>query len=84
MVGCLQSSPRLAGQSKDELSSHCHTAALLVLTSSGLGGAHLLDCLDPASRGDDNDLLPPGSPDYLLAGARSEDLILALAVSVQY
>ena len=52
-----------------------HSTALL--TSSSLGGAHLLDCLDPARRGDHDDLLPPGGPDDLLAGARGEDLLVA-------
>ena len=50
-----------------------------LLTSAGLRGGDLLDSLDPASRGDHNDLLPPSSPDDLLTGARGEDLLLSPA-----
>ena len=77
MVSYLQASPRLASQSKDEFSSFCQTDSTLLLTSSSLGGAHLLDCLHSSSRGDDDDLLAPGSPDDLLARTRCEDLLVA-------
>ena len=70
----------LAGQSKDGC-HHCQPlqSVFSLLTSAGLRGGDLLDCLDPPSCGDHNDLLPPSSPDDLLAGARSEDLLLPTA-----
>ena len=39
----------------------------------------MLDRLHAPGRGDDDDLLPPGGPQDLLAGARGEDLLVAAA-----
>ena len=39
----------------------------------------MLDRLHAPGRGDDDDLLPPGGPQDLLAGARGEDLLLSPA-----